>query len=82
MLSSANRIPGRNVNHRLIPAGSRDKVLPQGETEESLMLVYQSTRTNLPWWWEICIHLCLFYIKTTVLIRKEGRRKIGLLLDN
>lgn len=39
------------------------------------MFVYQSIRTNLPWWWEVCIHLCLFYTKTTVLIRKEGRKK-------
>lgn len=82
MLSSASHIPGRNVSHELALPASQKKVLPQGEPEKSLMFVYHSIRTNLPWWWEVCIHLCLFYMKTTVLIRKEGRRKMGELLDN
>lgn len=48
MSSSASHIPGRNVSHGLVLPGSQDKILPQGETEKSLMFVYHSARTNLP----------------------------------
>lgn len=74
---------GRNVSHGLALPGRQDKILPRGETKKSLMFVYHSVRTNLSWGWEVWIPLCLFHMKTTVLIWKERRRrKIGQSFDN
>lgn len=73
---------GRNVSHGLALPERQDKILPPGETKKSLLFVYPSVRTDLSWGWEVGIRLCLFHMKTTVLIRKERRRKMRQLLDN
>lgn len=65
---------GRNVSHGLAIPGRQGKILPQEETKKSLMFVYHSVRTNLLWGWKVWIHLCLFHMKTTVLIRKEEEK--------
>lgn len=73
---------GRNVSHGFALPGRQGKILPQGETKKSLIFVCHIVRTNLSRGWQVWIHLWLFHMKITVLIRKRGRRKMGQLLDN
>lgn len=73
---------GRNVSHGFALPGRQGKILPQGETKKSLIFVCHIVRTSLSRGWEVWIHLWLFHMKITVLIRKWGRRKMGQLLDN